>query len=356
MSNIETNPAGHVLEDGGCARPDSACPGANVEIITPRDVPLGGPRAMGVRRTLPQRQRSMIGAWCFADHYGPDDVSTTGGMDVAPHPHTGLQTVSWLFEGEIQHIDSGGNRGLVKPGEVNLMTSGGGICHSETSTEGTTRLHGVQLWVALPETSRSTAPRAFEHFEPEPFRLTSLNPPESAGEARVFIGSLFGQESPVTTHTPLLGAELKIAPGQEFVMEVNPDFEHGLLVDAEGLQLEGIDIPNAAIAYTGVGEKTLHVSNTSDKEIYAILIGGEPFEEEILMWWNFVARDYSEIEEFREQWQARTERFGQVEGYVGHGGPNKNAEGQSWLPAPKLPNATIRPRENPSPVARPNRQ
>lgn len=349
MSNIEANPAGHVLEDGGCA-------GAKVEILTSREVPLGGPRAMNVRRTLPQRQRSMIGAWCFADHYGPDDVSLTGGMDVAPHPHTGLQTVSWLFEGEIQHIDSGGNRGLVRPGEVNLMTSGGGICHSETSTEGTTTLHGVQLWVALPEASRSTAPRAFEHHVPEPFRLTSLHPPKSAGEARVFIGSLFGQESPVTTHTPLLGAELRVAPGQEFVVAVNPDFEHGLLADAPGLQLEGVDIPRAAIGYTGVGEKTLHVANTSDEEVYAILLGGEPFGEQILMWWNFVARDYSEIEAFREQWQARTERFGRVEGYVGHGGPDRNAEGQSWLPAPELPNATIRPRQNSSPVARPDRQ
>ncbi|MDY5785339.1 pirin family protein [Corynebacterium sp.] len=356
MSNTEAHPDELVLGDGGCAQPESDCPGADVEIITAREVPLGGPRAMTVHRTLPQRQRSMIGAWCFADHYGPDDVSVTGGMDVAPHPHTGLQTVSWLFEGEIQHIDSGGNRGLVRPGEVNLMTSGGGICHSETSTAHTTALHGVQLWLALPEGARTDAPRAFEHYAPTPFRLTGLTPPRSAGQARVFIGTMFGQTSPVTTYTPLLGAELKVAPGQEFVMQVNPEFEHGLLVDAAGLQLEGVDIPARAIGYTGVGEKTLTVKNTTDAEIYAILLGGEPFGEEILMWWNFVARDYNEIEQYRREWQARGERFGRVEGYVGHGGPDRNAEGQSWLPAPELPNARIRPRKNPEPVARPSQE
>ncbi|WP_342318671.1 pirin family protein [Corynebacterium mayonis] len=354
MSNVESSPAEYLLEDGGQAQPDQSCPGAKVEIITSRDVPLGGPRAMTVRRTLPQRKRSMIGAWCFADHYGPDFVAATGGMDVAPHPHTGLQTVSWLFEGEIQHVDSGGNRGLVRPGEVNLMTSGAGICHSETSTKETRILHGVQLWVALPSSARETAPRAFEHYEPEPFALTGLDASRSAGEARVFIGELFGQSSPVSTYTPLLGAELKVAPGQEFVVAVNPEFEHGLLVDDEGIQLEGIDVPSGAIAYTGVGEKTLTVRNTSDREVLAVLLGGQPFGEEILMWWNFVARDYAEIEQFRQQWQERSERFGVVEGYVGHGGPNKNSDGLSWLPAPALPNASIKPRDNPPPVARPS--
>lgn len=98
---------------------------------------------MTVLRTLPQAQRSLIGAWCFADHYGPDDIGQTGGMDVAPHPHTGLQTVSWLFTGEIEHRDSSGVHAMVRPGELNLMTGGRGICHSEVSTAQTTTLHGV---------------------------------------------------------------------------------------------------------------------------------------------------------------------------------------------------------------------
>ena len=122
MSNTEVAPA-EVECRGGEPAP------GGVEVLTARDVPLGGPRAMGVRRTLPQRQRSLIGAWCFADHYGPDDVAVSGGMDVAPHPHTGLQTVSWLFAGEVEHRDSLGMHALVRPGELNLMTSGHGICH-----------------------------------------------------------------------------------------------------------------------------------------------------------------------------------------------------------------------------------
>src|SRR5215216_4592908 len=125
-----------------------------MEILEPREVPLGGLRAMNVRRTLPQRQRSLIGGWCFVDHYGPEQTA----MIVPPHPHTGLQTVSWLFEGEIEHRDSAGSHELVRPGAVNLMTAGRGISHSEVSTPGTTRLHGVQLWVALPDASRHVGP------------------------------------------------------------------------------------------------------------------------------------------------------------------------------------------------------
>ncbi|RSS67485.1 bifunctional pirin family protein/GNAT family N-acetyltransferase [Streptomyces sp. WAC06614] len=155
-----------------------------VEVLTARDVPLGGPRAMTVRRTLPQRARTLIGAWCFADHYGPDRVADSGGMDVAPHPHTGLQTVSWLFSGEIEHRDSLGTHAFVRPGEINLMTGGHGISHTEVSTPGTTVLHGVQLWVALPDAHRH-APRAFQHHAPEPLRV-------DGAELRVFLGTLAG--------------------------------------------------------------------------------------------------------------------------------------------------------------------
>src|SRR5689334_8316727 len=136
-----------------------------VEVLTPREVPLGGLRAMTVRRTLPQRQRSLIGAWCFLDHYGPDDVRESGGMLVPPHPHIGLQTVSWLFSGMVEHRDSLGTRALVRPGQLNLMTAGRGISHSEVSTDDTRILHGAQLWVALPEGAREIAP-AFDHYAP----------------------------------------------------------------------------------------------------------------------------------------------------------------------------------------------
>jgi redox-sensitive bicupin YhaK (pirin superfamily) len=215
MSNLEMDP---VVED--CV----PGPPVAVEVITAREVPLGGPRAMPVRRTLPQRQRSLIGAWCFIDHYGPDDVSATGGMDVAPHPHTGLATVSWLFSGEIEHRDAAGVHAMVRPGELNLMSAGAGICHSEVSTPETTVLHGAQLWLALPESARDGA-RDFHHHAPEAVAV-------DGGSLRVFLGSLAGSSSPVPTATPLLGAELVLDPGATVVLDVDPAFEHGVLVDS----------------------------------------------------------------------------------------------------------------------------
>ena len=132
--------------------------------------------------SLPQRQRSLIGAWCFVDHYGPDDTAATGGMDVPPHPHTGLATVSWLFTGEVEHRDSHGVHAVVRPGELNLMTGGHGIAHSEVSTADTTVLHGVQLWVALPDAHRD-APRAFAHHVPDAVAcLASTAQPGGCGE------------------------------------------------------------------------------------------------------------------------------------------------------------------------------
>ena len=154
MSNLERDPQELVC----VAEPDVT----GVEVLAPREVPLGGPRALLVRRTLPQRARSLIGAWCFVDSYGPTPAPRAGVMDTPPHPHTGLQTVSWLYEGQIEHRDSTGAHQLIDPGQVNLMTAGRGIQHSEVSTTAAATLHGVQLWTALPEAARGAAP-FFEH-------------------------------------------------------------------------------------------------------------------------------------------------------------------------------------------------
>lgn len=343
MSNVETHPDQVVCTPGGLPGPQCDQQGrAPVEIITARDVPLGGPRAMSVRRTLPQRQRSLIGPWCFVDHYGPNDVSATGGMDVAPHPHTGLQTVSWLFEGAIQHIDSGASVGLVLPGELNLMTAGRGICHSEVSTDETSTLHGVQLWLALPEATRSQEAREFEHYAPE---VTSFD----GGELLVFLGQLWGTRSPVTTHSPLLGAEIRLRPGAGVDLPIDERFEHGVLVDAGDITVENVPVPVNAIGYTGAGLEEMRISNRGDAEARLILLGGEPFGEEIIMWWNFVGRSHEEIMRFREEWQEQSPRFGAVDGYVGKGGPGQNADGLSRLPAPRLPDVTIKARRNPPP-------
>ncbi|MEV4427435.1 pirin family protein [Streptomyces sp. NPDC049602] len=300
-----------------------------IEVLTARDVPLGGPRAMTVRRTLPQRARTLIGAWCFADHYGPDDVAESGGMDVAPHPHTGLQTVSWLFSGEIEHRDSLGSHAYVRPGELNLMTGGHGISHTEVSTARTTTLHGVQLWVALPEEHRHTA-RDFQHHAPGTVRV-------DGADVRVFLGSLAGETSPVRTFTPLLGAELLIDPGATVTLRTDPAFEHGLLVDSGEVRMAGTLLRPAELGYAPTGADTLTLTNESDAPARAVLLGGTPFEEEIVMWWNFIGRSHEDIVEAREEWEKASDRFGEVAGYPG-----------DRLPAPALPNARIAPRKNPA--------
>jgi redox-sensitive bicupin YhaK (pirin superfamily) len=320
VSNVETSPVELTCASG------TSTPA--VEVLGARDVPLGGPRAMTVHRTLPQRTRSLIGAWCFADHYGPDQV-TAGGMDVPPHPHTGLQTVSWLFAGEIEHRDSMGSHAIIRPGELNLMTSGHGICHSEVSTDGTTVLHGVQLWVALPDADRD-APRDFQHHAPGPVELDGAT-------ARVFLGSLAGDISPVRTFTPLLGAELTLTPGTQLDLDVDPAFEHGVLVDTGPVTLAGAELARAELGYVGVGADRLNIKNPNEKPSRAILLGGPPLGEELVMWWNFVGRSHEDIVLFRDEWQRESDRFGRIDGYPGR-----------RLPAPPLPGGRLRPRPNPT--------
>jgi redox-sensitive bicupin YhaK (pirin superfamily) len=319
MSNLESTPTEMDCTVG---------PADGIDILTPRDVPLGGPRAMRVRRTLPQRRRSLIGAWCFADHYGPDDVQGGPGMDVPPHPHTGLQTVSWLFAGEVEHRDSSGVHAMVRPGELNLMTAGAGICHSEVSTPSTTVLHGVQLWIALPDSARQTN-RRFDHYVPQPF-------PHSDATVTVFLGALAGYSSPVPTFTPLLGAQVDLPIGGRLQVELDPTFEHGVLVDSGILDVAGYSVADGELAYQGPGQASLQMINTGDIPVRAIVLGGEPFAEELLMWWNFVGRTHDEVVVYREEWQAHSVRFGEVRGY--HGATR-------WLPAPPLPTSRLRPRQ-----------
>ena len=319
MSNTDAAPA-----EVACV----ASPFAGV--LHPREVPLGGPRAIKVRRTLPQRERSLIGAWCFADHYGPHDVRGGTAMDVPPHPHTGLQTVSWLFSGEVEHRDSAGVRAMVRPGELNLMTAGAGICHSEVSTDATTILHGVQLWVALPDSDRDTS-RDFAHYVPEPRSV-------AGARMRVFLGELAGDRSPVHTFTPLLGAQLDLDPGATVTLEVDPVFEHGVLLDQGSVEVAGTTLAVADLAFEAAGSDRLEVVNRGASPARVVLLGGPPFPEQLVMWWNFVGRSHEDIVMYRQLWQDRDGRFGAVQGYRG---------AVSRLPAPPLPNATLRPRPNP---------
>ena len=306
MSNPEALPEAELCTDRAeHGDPDERAPW----IIEPRDVPLGGVRAMSVRRTLPQRARSFVGAWCFLDHYGPDDVSATGGMDVAAHPHTGLQTVSWLFSGEIEHRDSAGHHAFVRPGELNLMTAGRGISHSERSTPATTVLHGAQLWVALPADAAATAPD-FAHYEPPVRRGLGW-------AAQVFLGELLGERSPVPVFSPLVGAEIRLEPGALLPLRVRAEFEHAVLVDAGALTLargggaeaRSIGIAPAELGFAPLGTETLCLT-AGPEGARVLLIGGEPLGEDLIMWWNFMGRDHAEIAAARADWQAQIAAVG----------------------------------------------
>jgi redox-sensitive bicupin YhaK (pirin superfamily) len=339
MSNLETRPA-----EVACAGRERPATGT-VEILEPRLVPLGGPRAMTVRRTLPQRRRSLIGGWCFADHYGPDQVAQTGGMRVPPHPHTQLQTVSWLFTGQIEHRDSAGNHAMIRPGELNLMTAGRGISHSEVSTPGTTVLHGAQLWVALPAPARFTDP-GFQHYAPDAVDGLGFT-------ARVFIGTLLGDASPVTGYSPLVGAEITIEPGQRVTVPADPAFEHGVLVDRGGLTMSGTaavgglsgrasEVAADRLGYLGPGETALEL-RAGPAGARVLLLGGEPLGEQIVMWWNFIGRSHQEVADYRAAWQAE---IGAASLAAAKPGPFGLSAGDPLppIPAPPLPNATLRPR------------
>lgn len=308
MSNTETQPKEQVCINGPYTVEDLPGPGGGtglregvtrtefgVELLEPREVPLGGPRAMNVRRTLPQRARSLVGAWCFLDFYGPDDLTEATPMRVPRHPHTGLATCSWLFSGRIDHMDSAGNWATVRPGEVALMNAGRGISHSEYSTADTKVLHGAQLWYAFPQEHRFVEPSLETH------RCEAVR--GQGWEVQVFLGELLGSRSPVKTYIPLTGAEIRIEPGQSLTIDVPAEHEHGLLRISGAAALNGCEVPADHLAVVDTGATVLHIQAHEDP-VLALLIGGEPLGEQIVMWWNFVGRSHEEIAAYRAVYQA----------------------------------------------------
>jgi redox-sensitive bicupin YhaK (pirin superfamily) len=318
VSNLDPKPAVAVV--GG-----TDADGPSWEELAPREVVLGGTRAKGtdglpVARVLPTRTRRMVGAWCFLDHF--DGVGA--GMMVAPHPHTGLQTVTWLLDGAVQHRDSLGNTQLIRPGQLNLMTAGRGIAHAETSPDDAPpSLHGVQLWVALPDDARGGEP-GFEHL-PELPTVT-----DGGARVRVLAGELAGVTSPARIFSPLVGAEITLAAGSRLELPLQPEFEYAMMGLTGGVTLDGREVESGPLVYLGRGRATLELTTTAP--VTALLLGGEPFGHKIVMWWNFIGRSHEEIVADREDWMAGR-RFPTV---VGYDGPA--------LPAPPLPMTPLLPR------------
>ncbi|MFI5773515.1 pirin family protein [Streptomyces sp. NPDC051658] len=292
------------------------------ELLTPRHVRLG--ESTEVRRLLPNLGRRMVGAWAFVDHYGPDDIAGEPGMQVPPHPHMGLQTVSWLHDGEVLHRDSLGSLRTIRPRELGLMTSGRAISHSEESPKSHARfLHGAQLWVALPDAHRHVEPHFQHHTD-----LPAVSAPGLT--ATLILGELDGTTSPGTAYTPIVGADIALTAGAEARLPLDPDFEYAVLSMSGQAEVDGVPVLPGSMLYLGCGRTELPLRGDTDAGL--MLLGGEPFEEEIVMWWNFIGRSHEEIEEARQAW-AEGSRFGEVHGYDG-----------GRLPAPALPPVALKPR------------
>jgi redox-sensitive bicupin YhaK (pirin superfamily) len=261
-----------------------------VEEHQSRETALG---ELTIRRALPTRGRRLIGPWCFLDRYGPLSFTDEKPMDVPPHPHIGLQTVSWLLEGEVVHHDSIGGEGIVRPGGVNVMTSGRGIAHAEeTPARNIGRLNGLQLWVALPDAHRNDAP-SFQHVDEVP-RL----------ELRGGIAQVFMEHG----HADIIGIDAAVHRGETLTLDARADREHGIFVMEGDADFEGQPLTRNTLYYLGTDRTELALRSGSGARV--LIVGGVPFAEPVLMWWNFVARNPAEIAEARSAWEAG--EFGDV--------------------------------------------
>ena len=312
------------LEDSSSLTEGLVEPGnrtSNQLLLRPRQVKLSTRTGVTIARTLPHKELKKIGSWVFLDAYGPTD--SPGAMQVAAHPHTGLQTVTWLFSGSVLHHDSLGTRSTIRSGELNLMTAGFGIAHSELSLETDESLQGVQLWVALPEESRNQTPH-FEHHDDLPTFS------DGGISITLFMGELLGFKSPAATYFPLVGAELN-PTRDETSLELRSGWEHGFHVARGSAVINGVEVEKDELLYLPSGISRVTIEDAKNSTI--ILIGGEPFPERFVMWWNFIGRSHDEIVEMRDSWEKSTSRF-----------PSFDDSFNERIPAPAMPNLRLTPR------------
>lgn len=291
-------PMSFPLEDAVVA--DDTCRPACVEVFPAHESQVGD---LTVRRSLPTRGRRMVGAWCFADHMGPARVAGPGGVNVGPHPHMGLQTVTWLLDGEILHRDSLGSEQIIRPGQLNLMSAGRGVSHSEESThvyEGT--LEGIQLWLAQTDDTRWDEPTFRHHADLPTVELTN-------GAATVLVGSFAGVTSPEAQYgDEVAGVNLVLRGDQE--IPLNTNHEYGVVVMRGQVRLGQTNAEPGSLYYLGRGRASLDL--TVNDTATVVLLGGVPFERDVLMWWNFVGRSWDEMSAASSEWNEHGERFGAV--------------------------------------------
>jgi redox-sensitive bicupin YhaK (pirin superfamily) len=276
-----------------------------IEVTEGRSAKIG---RLGVVRVLPGKARRSIGPWCFVDLMSPGDISDPPPIEIGPHPHIGLATATWLFEGSALHSDSLGTEQLIRPGQLNLMTAGHGIAHAElgvdiASAADTNGIMGVQMWLAQPEGTRHGASR-FEHLA----ELPSAELP--GGTAQVFAGSIASSSSAATVDHPTVGIDLVVEP--EVELPVDPRFEHAVVPIGRTVKVDDAIVESGSLAYVPPGEELLRIQ-TRGGAARLLVLGGEPLGVRLKMWWNFVARTEDEITDAWRDWRdGNDDRFGPV--------------------------------------------
>lgn len=261
-------------------------------------------------RHLPSRSQRLIGPWCFLDHIGPTDLNVDNAVDVGTHPHIGLQTVTWLFEGTLLHKDSLGYEQVIAPGQLNLMTTGHGICHSEESPPGFSGpMHGLQFWIALPAEHEDTSP-AFDHHTELPQWQ------QDGADITLVVGELAGRRSPAQVFSPLVGADIIATQACQLTLPIPAAFELGLCINEGNAELEGEALQSGELYYLGQGRDTLTLTLSAGSRV--MLLGGEPLGQPVLLWWNFVGRDQERLNQAVIDWQQwPNDRFADVSSYQG---------------------------------------
>lgn len=275
----------------------------NIERYTATMADVGG---IPVARLLPKGKRRTIGAWCFLDHVGPIDFETeAAGLQVGAHPHTNLQTFTWMLEGEVWHRDSLGSRQLIRPRQVNLMTAGTGhthgIAHTEQMVAGMKSLHAVQLWIALPM-NQDIVPH-FEHY-PE---LPQWH--DGGVDYVLTTGSFAGHTAPTTQYSPLVGVDMRFIQTQSVTMKAQAGWEYGVLVISGRVSINGQSFTANELAFVEPCETLWTLS--AEAGSHMMLLGGEPLPHPTLIWWNFIADSRDALQQAVDDWNHGRQRFGE---------------------------------------------